>query len=459
MRRLFLTRARRRNRSTGSLCVALAALLSAGSFITASRAEAAGARYLGSMAANPSTYPAAAIESTNSGDGYWIVTSRGQVYSFGDAHFYGGLGQRTIGTTIVDIVATPSGNGYLLIGRNGAVFPFGDASWHGSMKGRTSSPIVAAATTPTGNGYWLFSRRGRVFHFGDARWRGAAFGSTSTTIEGAVATPTGRGYWLAGANGAVFRFGDAGAYGSMAGRGTYGDVVDIAATSTGRGYWLVTANGSIYNFGDAKFRGSMGRQLLLSPVVSITAPPDGGYWFASAEGAVYTASADGTFTADPYALSTKISKMTSDLYYRINLERNARGLTPLEWDPVLSDLARYWANYMGNTGQFRHQDLGALFRDPKFATRYRSLRENIYNGTGSWRTAGAAHLSLMTSDPHRATILTPELTSVGVGVACLNGRLWVVQEFGVWLNRPAPAPRATPSRDPIVASSTAGLSC
>ncbi len=113
--------------------MALAALLSAGSFITASSAEAAGARYLGSMASNPSTYAAVAIESTASGNGYWIVTSRGQVYPFGDAHFYGGLGQRTIGTTIVDLVATPSGNGYLLFGRNGAVFPFGDATLHGSM--------------------------------------------------------------------------------------------------------------------------------------------------------------------------------------------------------------------------------------------------------------------------------------------------------------------------------------
>ncbi len=440
--------------------MALATFFAATSMLTSSRAEAAGAQYLGSIAAQSREYDAVAVESTSTGKGYWIVTARGQVYAFGDADHHGGMGSRTISARVVDIVATPSGDGYWLLGVDGAVYNFGKAPWRGSMKGRMRAAIVGGATTATGKGYWLISSSGKVFHFGDARWRGTAFGRLGgSKVVGVDSTPTGLGYWLATGTGRVFAFGDAPLRGSMSGRNVVGRVVDIAGSPSGRGYWLLTDRGHIHNFGDATYRGSAANHLLLSPIVSLASARDGGYWFLAAEGAIYTATANGSFVADPFALSTKLATMTSDLFLRINLERNARGLQPLDWDPQLAGLARYWANYMGNTGEFRHQDLASLFRDPIYGTRYRSLRENIYNGTGSWRTAGGAHLSLMSSDAHRATILTPELTSVGVGVACLNGRLWVVQEFGVWLNLPAPTPRATPSREPIVAPNTTGLSC
>lgn len=460
MRPLLSARIRRRLRSTGSLFVALAALFSSSVFLRASTADARGAQFLGSLASAPSSYPAVAVASTPSGNGYWIVTSRGQVYDFGDASHFGGMGHETIAGPIVDIAATPTGRGYWLFSRSGAVYNFGDADWKGSMRGKTPTAIVAGASTPTGNGYWLFSRSGAVYDFGDAKWRGSKSNTAlRAPIEGAAVTRSGNGYWLVGRDGNVYSLGDARSHGSMLGRGPNGAVVDIARTPSGNGYWLVSERGSIYHFGDATFRGSMGRQLMLSPVTSIAAPSNGGYWFVSADGAVFSGSADGNFVADPNALSTKLARMTSDLYYRINAERQARGLPLLAWDPQLARLASQWSTWMGTTQRFGHQDLGALFRDPAYASRYRSLRENIYNGTGSWRTAGAAHLSLMNSDSHRKTILTPELTSVGVGVACLNGRLWVTEEFGVWVSGAVPAPRSTPPRDPVVAGDTSGTSC
>jgi hypothetical protein len=435
-------------------------MFSASALFSASSADARGAQFLGSLATQPSSFPAVSIAPSASGNGYWIVTSRGQVYNFGDAAFLGGMGNETISAPIVDIAATPTGRGYWLFARNGAVYNFGDADWKGSMRGKAPSAIVAGEATPTGNGYWLFGRDGGVYDFGDADWKGSMRGrSLSAPIEGASITRSGNGYWLVGRNGAVFSFGDARNHGTMVGRGPNGAVVDIARTPTGGGYWLVSERGSIYHFGDAKFRGSMGRQLMLSPVAAIGAPRTGGYWFVSADGAIFSGSADGNFVADPNALSTKLARMTSDLYYRVNAERQARGLRLLEWDPQLARLASQWSAWMGTTQTFGHQDLAALFRDPVYANRYRSLRENIYNGTGSWRTAGAAHLSLMNSDSHRKTMLTPELTSMGVGVACLNGRLWVTEEFGVWLNDPAPAPRSTPPRDPVVAGDMSGTSC
>lgn len=438
----------------------LAALLSGSAFFGAPSAVANGARFLGSLTVAPTSHPAAAMAATPSGNGYWIVTSSGQVHTFGDADHFGGAANRRISGRVADIAPTPTGRGYWLFGRDGAVYGFGDARWKGSRRGRVASEIVAGVASPSGYGYWLIGRRGGVFAFGDARRKGGP-GShgISAPIEGAVATRSGKGYWIVGRDGAVYNYGDAPFLGSRRGRPNNGTIVDIARTAAGDGYWLVSSNGSIYPFGRARFRGGMGNQLMLSPVVEIAAPSTGGYWFIAEEGAIYSASADGTFVADPNALSTKIQRMVGDLYFRVNAERSARGLSLLEWDPRLARLASDWSTWMGASQEFNHLDLAALFRDPAYSTRYRSLRENIYNGSGSWRTAGAAHLSLMNSDPHRKTILTPELTSMGVGVACLNGRLWVTEEFGVWLNLPAPAPRSTPPREPIVAGDMKGISC
>jgi hypothetical protein len=461
MRAFLLTRRRRRNRSTGSLFVAIVAMFAAGLLLPTSTARASGAAFHGSLSATALSRPIVAIASTPSGGGYWLVNSAGRVFAFGDAAHRGDMYGRYIHAPVVDVVPTPSGGGYWLVGRDGAIYDFGNARWHGSMRQRgISAPIVAGASTKSGNGYWLFGRNGAVYNLGDARWHGSMRqrGISAPIVDG-TATKSGNGYWMVGRNGAVYNLGDARWYGSMRDENTNGMVVDIARTPSGDGYWLVSTAGSIYHFGDAKWRGSMGGQLMLSNVVSIAAPPSGGYWFVSEEGGVYSASAEGNFSADPNALSTRLQKIMADLYLRINQERGARGLAPLQWDPQLARLASQWSTWMGATGNFQHQDLAALFGDPAFGSRYRSLRENIYRGTGSWRTSGAAHLSLMTSDPHRKTILTPELTSVGIGVSCANGSLWVTEEFGVWLSLPPPAPRDTPPRDPIVAGTMGGAGC
>ncbi len=461
MRAFFLTQRRRRVRSTGSLFVAIAALLAATALFTASSATARGAQFYGSASDRAITHAIVAMASNPGGDGYWLVTSAGRVYAFGNAAHRGDMNGKSIHAPIVDIVPTPSGGGYWLIGSDGGVYDFGNAPWRGSMREKgISAPIVAGASSTTGNGYWLFGRNGAVYNLGDAQWYGSMRqkGVSAPVVDGA-ATKSGGGYWMVGSNGAVYNIGDARWYGSMSRTRTNGSVVDIARTPSGDGYWLVSTGGSIYHFGDATWRGSMGGQLMLSKVASIAGPSTGGYWFAAADGAVYSASADGDFTIDPNALSTRLQTIMADLYLRINQERVARGFAPLEWDPQLARLATEWSTWMGATGNFQHQDLGALFGNPTYGTRYRSLRENIYNGTGSWRTSGAAHLSLMNSDPHRKTILTPELTSVGIGVSCANGRLWVTEEFGVWLSRPAPAPRATPPRDPVVAGAMDGAGC
>ncbi len=461
MNRFFFSRGRRRIRSYGSLFVASATLFGAALLLPASTADARGAQFLGSVAGSSQTFDIVAIAPTPSGGGYWLLNERGFVFDFGDATNYGGMGSKTITAPVVDLVPTPTGRGYWLIGRDGGVYHFGDAPFRGSMRAKgISAPIVGGASTPTGRGYWLFGRDGGVYNLGDAAWRGSMRAKgTSAPVVGGTATKSGNGYWMTSRDGGVYNLGDAPYYGSMRGKHPKGLIIDIARTPSGKGYWLVSTAGSIYHFGDAKWRGSVGGNLMLSPVASLAANARGGYWFLSRDGAVYTASAEGYFTADPNALSTRLQRMQVDLFIRVNQEREARGLRPLEWDPQLTKLAMSWSNHMGATGSFAHQDFSAIFRNPDYASRYRSLRENIYNGTGDWRSAGAAHVALMNSDPHRKTILTPELTSMGIGVACLGGRLWVTEEFGVWLSNPAPVSRSTPPRDPIVRDQLDGASC
>jgi hypothetical protein len=75
------------------------------------------------------------ICSTPSGRGYWICGSDGGVFTYGDAGFYGSLGNVNLAAPIVGMTATPSGKGYWLLGQDGGVFTFGDAGFYGAATG------------------------------------------------------------------------------------------------------------------------------------------------------------------------------------------------------------------------------------------------------------------------------------------------------------------------------------
>ncbi|MCA1844449.1 MAG: hypothetical protein LC792_14920, partial [Actinobacteria bacterium] len=165
--------------------------------------------------ADPGAQPAGTGQS-----GYWMITSRGEVFAFGDARPLGG-DQPCCGAQRVDIEPTRSGNGYWILDASGAVIPKGDAQGLGDATGQLQPGERAAAlsATPTGDGYWIFTDRGRVLPFGTAVHFGDMAG---TPLKGAildsVATPTGKGYWMVGSDGGIFSFGDAvfsGSTGSM----------------------------------------------------------------------------------------------------------------------------------------------------------------------------------------------------------------------------------------------------
>jgi L,D-peptidoglycan transpeptidase YkuD (ErfK/YbiS/YcfS/YnhG family) len=247
---------------------------------------------------------AVAMAPTPDGGGYWVASSTGGVYPFGDAHSYGSMSDTALNAPIVGMAATPSGAGYWLVASDGGIFSFGDASFWGSTGGmRLNAPIVGMAAMPSGHGYWLVASDGGIFSFGDASF----YGSTgamhlNAPVVGMAATPSGHGYWLVGTDGGVFSYGDAAFHGSTGAIRLNQPVVGMATTPSGAGYWLVASDGGIFSYGDASFHGSTGGIHLNEPIDGMAPGPGaGGYWLVAADGGIFnfgSAAFDGSATAD-----------------------------------------------------------------------------------------------------------------------------------------------------------------
>ena len=244
------------------------------------------------------------LAATADGGGYWVASSTGAVYPFGDAHSHGSMSGRALNAPIVGLTATPTGGGYWLVASDGGVFSYGDAGYFGSTGAqRLNAPIVGMAATPSGHGYWLVTSDGGVFSYGDASfWGSTGSMRLNQPVVGLAATPSGNGYWLVASDGGVFSYGDASFRGSTGSMRLNQSVVGLAATPSGDGYWLVASDGGIFSYGDARFWGSTGSIRLNQPIVGMAAAPGaGGYWLVAADGGVFTfgaASFDGSATAD-----------------------------------------------------------------------------------------------------------------------------------------------------------------
>jgi hypothetical protein len=224
----------------------------------------------------PAPHPATDIVATADGRGYWIVGSDGGIFTFGDAAFYGSLpGDQIVpnearvaqsetyyayvASSAVMLQPTPDGKGYWIADSSGDVFSFGDAQFYGSLPGELGAEEAhrAGGESPedVGTGH-----------------------QASVPITAFVSTPDGHGYWMAGTDGNVYAFGDAPSYGSLPAAGihvppvtitgfTPPSTVDVsiplssatamARTPDGGGYWLVSLDGGVFSFGDAQFYGSV----------------------------------------------------------------------------------------------------------------------------------------------------------------------------------------------------------
>jgi Cysteine-rich secretory protein family len=111
-----------------------------------------------------------------------------------------------------------------------------------------------------------------------------------------------------------------------------------------------------------------------------------------------------------------------------NKARTDQGLQPLHWDPTLASAAQAHAQQMFKQHSLSHQlpgepDLQA--RAAQAGAHFREIAENVAMGNG----AEGVEKEWMSSSPHRANILDPRLTNIGIGVVEHAGYWYAVVDF------------------------------
>ena len=148
-----------------------------------------------SSEANPTSFvpinpqsPVVSMAATVDSAGYWLLTQNGEVFSFGDAQYHGGLGANSVNQQAVALVTTSNSTGYWIASAQGSIYSFGEAKNYGSAADISlAKPIVSMAATSDSQGYWLVASDGGIFAYGDAYFSGSALGHLVSGSDQAVA--------------------------------------------------------------------------------------------------------------------------------------------------------------------------------------------------------------------------------------------------------------------------------
>jgi hypothetical protein len=228
------------------------------------------------------------------------------VFAFGGAHFYGSA-TTILGKSgpVTGIAATPDHKGYWLVSSDGAVFAFGDARSFGSIPGLRASgalrhgldqPVIGITATTDGRGYYLVTQQGGVYTFGDARFEGSCGsvpGACTANAAALVPDSTGAGYWLVLGDATSQAFGDAPALRDVdcLGDALYEETSAVAAVPSpdGHGYWTLLAAGTTCASGDTAARGiwaAYGTAPVSPAVAMVTTDNGAGAWVVLSNGEV-----------------------------------------------------------------------------------------------------------------------------------------------------------------------------
>lgn len=124
-----------------------------------------------------------AVSQMPGSDGYAIVKPDGGVYNFASPFFGSAHGHIMVGEVATDLDWTTTGKGYWVISSAGRVYAFGDAAYKGGVMDPGVLPAGAklngAATkiegSPTNQGYRISCDDGGLFCFGDAKFLGNVY--------------------------------------------------------------------------------------------------------------------------------------------------------------------------------------------------------------------------------------------------------------------------------------------
>ena len=128
-------------------------------------------------------------------------------------------------------------------------------------------------------------------------------------------------------------------------------------------------------------------------------------------------------------VDSTVTNYEKEVVRLVNEIRKQNGLRELTYDWQLSRVARIKSEDMRDNKYFSHTSptYGSPFQMMKsFGITYRSAGENIARGQA---TPQAVVNAWMNSAGHRANILNPSFTRIGVGFAA-NGRYWTQMFIG-----------------------------
>jgi uncharacterized protein YkwD len=111
-----------------------------------------------------------------------------------------------------------------------------------------------------------------------------------------------------------------------------------------------------------------------------------------------------------------------------NLDRAARGLPRLHYNPTLTEAARYHARQMAAHGDISHQFPGEpelSERGARAGAHFSVITENVAESPD----ASKLHDLWMHSEGHRRNLLDPDVDSVGISVVYSNHEAFAVEDF------------------------------
>jgi uncharacterized protein YkwD len=135
---------------------------------------------------------------------------------------------------------------------------------------------------------------------------------------------------------------------------------------------------------------------------------------------------------------TYLEKLEDLVFQKTNQQRRAKGLDPLSQDNELREVARAYSNDMLVRRFFDHTTPDGISFGERILDRYRHrvrfVGENIWSASGY--NLGKIHQiakeivdDWMSSHSHRANMLDPDFTHLGVGISGRNGTIRATQEF------------------------------